>query len=87
MSVPRTVVYVGRSSEVPKVRHWAITKDSSKDDGYGSQTPCIDYVAYLDKVEWEAEIIRLEQERFTASYAAFEVTPAVVERKVVVALK
>lgn len=84
----KTVLYPSTPSAMPKVHHWAIVTGSSHDDGYGGQYGHLVYVAYLDREEWTAKIESLEQERgYSKDYAAFEVLPASVERKIVVGVK
>lgn len=81
-------VHVSQCRNLPSEHHWAIITDSSKDDGWGGQTGCITYTAYLSLEAWEYAINELEQERgYSKTYRAFEVLPASVERKVVVGVK
>lgn len=85
MATNRSVVYASTPTQVPKVQHWAIITGSTKDDGYGGSSNHVEYVAYLDRAEWEAEIVRREQDRgFASAYTAIEVRPALVKREIVV---
>jgi hypothetical protein len=78
-------VHVSQCRNMPSGHHWAIITDSSKDDGWGGQTGCVEYTAYLSREAWEYAINELEQQRgYSKSYRAIEVFPATVERKVVV---
>lgn len=91
-------IYVHHKDEMPDGEHYAIIVYSSiyipgdersrTDPGHGypeSTEPVINYIAYLDKAAWEADIIR--RSAGTEKFTAIVVQPATVETKVVVKTK
>lgn len=65
---------------------YAIVTNTSKDDGYGGRSPCIEYVGFLNRDEWEWEweweIAKLS--RSGQQFRAFISKPVTVSFKVVV---
>ena len=86
--MPRStsVVYVRKAEQVPSVEHWAILKTSSyttaacgewaPGHGYPASTEnYIEYTAYTDKAEFEAEFERALLDRFGGVVRAIHVLP------------
>lgn len=68
--------YVSAASKLPEVEHFAIITTTSTDDGYGGRSDAIEYVAFSDRDEWEAEIRELALRPYGRSFRAMEVKPA-----------
>lgn len=73
-------VFVSSTDKLPEVEHYAILTNSSRYDGYGGRSPCIEYEGFLNKDELEWEIARLGH----TSYKVIKVKPVKVETKIVV---
>lgn len=75
--------YVSSADKLPEVEHYAILTDSSKEDGWGGRTSCIEYTGYLNKDELEWELAQLAKTP-RGSYRVIKVKPIKVETKIVV---
>lgn len=75
----KTVVYVSKPEHVPQQRHWALLKGTSKSDGYDGTTPCVDYVAYLDKEEMLEEVRKNTMGYYHTPIAVLEVIPLTIK--------
>lgn len=80
-------ILVTDKSRLPTTDHFAILEYSNihipgdqrsrEAPGHGypaSNEPIVQYRAYLDRAEWEAEIQRLETSKFSRPYSAIIVT-------------
>jgi hypothetical protein len=95
---PETVIYVKTADQMPTVEHWAIIRSSSvhvpdegvwaPGHGYPAHTEkFIEYVAYLDRAEFEAAVSSSQQHRFRETFRVLHVHPLTVETTVTVAVK
>lgn len=75
--------YVSSTDKLPEEEHFAILTNSSRDDGYGGRSPCIEYTGFLNKDELEWELKQLAKTPYT-SYKVIKVKPCKVETKIVV---
>jgi hypothetical protein len=65
-------------SEIPSGVSYAIITGSSRDDGYGGQSKCVDYTGYTDRKEWEARIVELMEGPYSRDFKALEVKAATI---------
>jgi hypothetical protein len=87
-------IWCHTQDEIPKEKHWAILETGSvREEGYDVGDPSttknfIEYIAYLDKALWEAEIIKRArdalQPRFGTpkAFIPIEVNPVHVETSI-----
>lgn len=94
-----TRIHCCRPSDIPKEPHYAIIKSvyipgdersrTHPGHGYPASTEYyLDYTAFTDREEWEAEVNKLASERstYTTPFLAVQVTPALVETSVKVTI-
>ena len=85
----KTKYYVKNQADVPTDQHWAILtftsvhipgdERSRTNPGHGypaSTERYVEYTAFTNEEEWEAEIKLLEERHVRTSYSAMRVTPA-----------
>ena len=90
-------INVMKPIQMPTVDHFAILyyrsinipgdERSRTDPGHGygpSVENVVEYRAFLTRIEWEAEIQKLEDGRYVRSYSAIIVTVPTITKKIVI---
>jgi hypothetical protein len=80
--VSNRIVYVNRASDLPTVEHYAIITTSSHSDGYDGSSNHVEYKAYFNREEWEADIAQLTNGFYRQEFRAMHVKPASISVQV-----